>query len=69
MIKILLLGLVAATHACSDRGNQGECKPIKDCTSNEWTYGTLEEPLCDVSGSDYTDKETKVCCFSTPPHA
>lgn len=49
--------------SCSDRDRDGECKAIKDCVTNEWTYGTLNEPLCDVVGSDYKDMSTKVCCF------
>ena len=66
MLKRLLLGFIAIAQACEDRGNEGECMPIRDCVTNEWTYGTLEEPLCDVPGSDYRDDNTKVCCFAEP---
>lgn len=63
MIKLLLLTIVAIATACEDRGVQGTCKSIKDCETNEWTYGTMETPLCDVPGSDYKNVGTKVCCL------
>ena len=66
MIKLLLMTIVAIATACEDRGVQGECKPIKNCETNEWTYGTMEAPLCDVPGADYKNTDTKVCCLPTP---
>lgn len=60
---MLSFWVVAFAAGCSDRGRNGECKSIKECTSNSWTYGTMEEPLCDVKGSDYKDENTKVCCY------
>ena len=60
---VLLVSSFFLVSGCSDRDRDGECKAIKDCVTNEWTYGTLDEPLCDVAGSDYRDNSTKVCCF------
>ena len=66
MIKYLLVTFISIAAACEDRGMQGECKSITDCVTNEWTYGTMESPLCDLPGSDYKEPSTKVCCFPTP---
>ena len=52
-------------------GNQdnvlGNCIKKSACTTNEWSYGTTADPVCDVAGSDWKNADTLVCCFEAPP--
>tara|TARA_B110000211_G_C13650003_1_gene365493 strand:- start:192 stop:545 length:354 start_codon:yes stop_codon:yes gene_type:complete len=45
---------------------KGNCIKISDCTTNEWTFGSLDSPVCDEPGADYKVPDTKVCCFDKP---
>ena len=69
LFAMLPLGLaLEAGDVCEDTHSVGNgiCKAIKDCATNEWTYGTMENPICDVKGSDYRNQDTKVCCLPKP---
>jgi len=45
---------------------KGNCIKISDCTTNEWTFGPADSPVCDEPGADYQLPDTKVCCFDRP---
>lgn len=44
----------------------GNCVKRSECTTNEWLYGKVTNPVCDEVGSDSSLSTTKVCCFNTP---
>jgi len=52
---------------CESRDNLGNCIKKSACTTNEWSYGTTADPVCDVAGSDWKNADTLVCCFEAPP--
>ena len=45
---------------------KGNCIKISDCTTNEWTFGRADSPVCDEPGANYKLPDTKVCCFDSP---
>tara|TARA_B110001450_G_C17620353_1_gene480930 strand:+ start:201 stop:539 length:339 start_codon:yes stop_codon:yes gene_type:complete len=45
---------------------KGNCIKISDCTTNEWTFGRADSPVCDEPGANYKVPDTKVCCFDSP---
>ena len=44
----------------------GNCIKKSACTTNEWSYGSTKNPVCDVAGSDYKLPDTLVCCLEKP---
>ncbi len=54
---------LGAGDACTGgpRDVAGLCKSVADC-SGDWTFGTLESPLCADAGDSYQDPATLVCC-------
>tara|TARA_B100000795_G_C22786778_1_gene435001 strand:- start:1543 stop:1824 length:282 start_codon:yes stop_codon:yes gene_type:complete len=46
--------------------NPGNCIKVSDCSTNEWSFGTIVNPLCDKPGANYKSPDTKVCCFDSP---
>ena len=44
----------------------GNCIKKSACTTNEWSYGSTNNPVCDVAGSDYKLPDTLVCCLEKP---
>jgi len=47
---------------------KGNCIKISDCTTNEWTFGRADSPVCDEPGANWKLPDTKVCCFDSPHH-
>ena len=47
-------------------GLMGNCIKISDCTTNEWTFGSADSPVCDEPGASWKLPDTKVCCFDSP---
>ena len=71
IIALLFTKVVAFGNGpeCEHSGlkmGKGNCIKVKDCTTNEWLFGHLDNPTCDEPGADYKSPDTKVCCFSKP---
>ena len=54
--------------ACTDTltESSGNCIKKSACTTNEWSYGIKNNPVCDVAGSDWENADTLVCCLEKP---
>ena len=51
---------------CGDMNEKGNCIKVSDCSTNEWLFGTIDNPVCDEPGTNYKLPDTKVCCFDSP---
>jgi hypothetical protein len=41
---------------------KGVCISKENCLSDVWAYGSVEHPICEESGQEWTNPTVKVCC-------